>query len=892
MEMQGSVCEDIKRSVDLAGYVRGCGIKLERHGAKDLKGLCPFHDDHTPSLIVSPEKGLFHCPSCGAGGSVIDFAAKYKKSSVPEAIRELAGKVSPGAGSEGPKAPSAPVAELPLERQCELLEKTAGFYERSFANAAEGRSYLEGRGLTDAGLFTRHRIGFSDGSLLKALPRSGRMLEDLRALGVLLESGKERFLDCVVFPVLDAEGRIVTLYGRSLQGRRHVYLPRRSTGLFNCGAAKTYPEIVLVESVIDALSLEMCGVRNAVSMQGTNGLSEGDVRLLKELGVKRLLLLLDGDGPGRKASCELAARLSEHFSVADIPLPDGLDPNGCLLRHGAERLAAFLSSGTGALPAPHAPALANPHGGSVEPEGVQSPRPHAAIQNGCIRIGCGLRSYQVMGLERGQRNLKATVRAGKGGKLHVDTLDLYSARMRRQFAQDVCLAFEELPETLEADMARLLAACEEAASAAPGESGPAGESRAKESVPEMSPAERAEAEELGRSGTLVERILADFVKCGLVGEETNKLLCYLAMTSRKMEEPLSVLILSSSGAGKTALQDAALAFCPPEDLVKLTSLSARALFYKERTSLKHKVLAIEEGAGAEEASYAIRNLISSDSLTSEVAVRDPQTGKLTTMSNTVEGPAAVFCTTTDPEVDPETKSRFLVTGIDESREQTRRILEFQRQRRSPEGLGDGIDTERALAVHRNFQRLLKPLKVVNPLVDKLAYSDDRLQGRRGQPQYLNLISAAAFLRQLGKESRRHEAGGKEVLFIEVDEKDVELGNRLALEILGKTLDELSIPARNLLEQIESFVEGRVGELRKCTPGTPMRKSDIPFTRRELREFTGWTSTRLHIHLKELVSMEYILIDCGRGNSLQTYKLIYDGQGKDGEKFIPGLAGGG
>ena len=351
---------------------------------------------------------------------------------------------------------------------------------------------------------------------------------------------------------------------------------------------------------------------------------------------------------------------------------------------------------------------------------------------------------------------------------------------------------------------------------------------------------------------------------------------------------LSVLILSSSGAGKTVLQDTALNFCPPEDLVKLTSLSAKALFYKEQASLKHKVLAIEEGAGAEDASYAIRNLISSDGLTSEVAIRDPQSGKLTTMSNRVDGPLAVFCTTTDPEVDPETKSRFLVTGIDESREQTRRILDFQRERHTVSGLQVNLEKKKILHVHRNFQRLLKPLAVVNPHIDKLSYSDDRLQGRRAQPQYLNIINTVAFLRQMQKQASTCQAtgsaGGKNkpaeaLRYIEVDETDIEIGHKLAVEILGKTLDELSIPARDLLDLIDKMLSGKVEKMRSSQSHSEaaLFKRDLTFTRRELREFSGWTNTRLHNHIKELVSMEYIIMEGGRINSIQTYKMLFNGK---------------
>ncbi len=782
------------------------------------------------------------------------------------------------------KSSSLPaLTEIPLERQNELLERTISFYEKTFADAAECKEYLESLGITDAGLFSKHRLGFANGSLLKALPRSGKIIDELKTLGVLSNNGNERFHGCVVIPILDVEGNITTLYGQAMEGGKHIYLLKRQSGLFNCGIMKTYPEIIFVGSVLDVLSMEMCGIHNAVSIQNRNGLSERGIKLMKEHEVTKIILLLDGDKPGQDASIELMGRLSGQFSVKNIPLPDNMDPNEYLVKHGPEKLQSVFSLAA----APKAPAK--------EKIPIMESSCNSVAGNS-FSITFGLRKYQIVGLEKRQRNLRATIRAEKGGRLHVDTIDFYSAKMRKQLAQDICLSFEELPETVNADIKKLLTVCE--AQSDKRTSSFAKAATTDREAQSISLAEKQEAEAFGMSGKLIENVIEDFVKCGLVGEENNKLLSYLAMTSRKMEEPLSVLILSSSGAGKTALQDAVLDFCPPEDLVKLTSLSARALFYKEKTSLRNKVLAIEEGAGAEEASYAIRNLISSDSLTSEVAIRDPQTGKLTTMTNTVEGPASVFCTTTNPEVDPETKSRFLVTGIDESREQTRRILEFQRQRHSVEGLKDNLEIEKILRIHRNFQRMLKPFKVVNPLVDKLGYADDRLQGRRAQPQYLNLISTVAFLRQMRKQVRICTMNGgqgtevnKAIEFIEVDEKDIELGNRLALEILGKTLDELSIPARDLLGQLEKMIGDKFCELRKCNTGTPLRKSDIGFSRREVREFTGWTQTRLRTHLKELIDLEYVLVDGGcNGKTLQTYKFIYDGQGKDGSRFIPGAKG--
>ena len=297
---------------------------------------------------------------------------------------------------------------------------------------------------------------------------------------------------------------------------------------------------------------------------------------------------------------------------------------------------------------------------------------------------------------------------------------------------------------------------------------------------------------------------------------------------------------------------------------------------------------IEEGDGAEEASYAIRNLISAHELVIESTIKDLATGRLTTMENRVEGPSTVFLTTTNPETDPETKSRFWVTSIDEGRDQTRRILAFQRQRHTLDGLVGNMAVDAILKRHRNFQRLLKPVAVVNPYADRLTYGDDRLQGRRDQPKYLNLIKAVAFLRQMQKDVQHTTRNGEAVAFVLVDVEDVRIANRLAHEILGRSLDELSRPGRSLLMLLDEMVEAIVERLKKQNPDHAPSRTSVSITRREIREFTGWSHSRVHRYLKELVDLEYVLIDSGRNGTLSRYRLAYEGQGKNGERFMLGL----
>lgn len=889
--------DHLKQSISIEALCRLRGIKLRKHGSADLVGKCPFHDEDEPSFVVTPSKNLFHCLGCDAGGSVIDLVMKLDCLTFREAVLRLMtdnGLVTTAAETAKQKDDTPAVSPA---RAARLLERVAAIYEKNLPESPEALEYLKRRGLDNTEQLAAHRSGYANGRLHEILPQSGKVLDELKALGVLSRSGHEHFAGCVVFPVTDVDGNIVTLYGRHVGDgpKRHVFLPKRHTGLWNAPVLKTYPEIIAVESVLDALSVEAAGFPNVVAIQGTNGLHDGDIADMLRYGVGRVLLMLDGDKAGAEACDKIERRITTHadldagatpVGVALRILPDDHDPNSFLLAFGKEKLSELILCERGVLPETFNPPSCGPGGGhpgsaadALRDEGQRdTPREPSQMldADGSFTVSCGQRHYRLMGLDKAQRKLKVTVRVEHAGRLHVDTLDLYSARSRRTLSQDLCRLFEETPEIIEADITKLVKRCEAVRVTA--EADPA-------AAPILTAKEKDQAAEFGKRPDLFDAILADFEACGLVGEEANKLLCYLAVTSRKMSEPLCVLILSSSGAGKTALQDSACGFVPPEDLVKLTSLSGKALFYKDRMSLKHKVLALEEGAGAEDASYAIRNLISAGELVVEAAMKDPTTGRITTMTNRVEGPTDILMTTTNPELDPETKSRFIVTAVDESREQTRAILAFQRQR---EGL-DGLFTSRAvddtLKRHHNFQRLLKPLSIVNPIHGELSYADDRLQGRRDQPKYLALIRAVAFLRQLQKPIRTDKRNGETVEYIEVDAEDVKLANRLAHEILGHSLDELSRPSRNLLLELEKMVRERLGDGDQEEGGSLHRAS---FTRREIREFTGWSNYRVHIHLKELVEFEYVSVETDRVNNTYRYRLLYDGQGKDGSRFMLGL----
>ena len=721
-----------------------------------------------------------------------------------------------------------------------LMLRTAECYHQNLMREPAAFAWLKERGLHDPDLIRNLRPGWCDGRLIAALPEDGTLLTRMEEMGLLRPEGTcrvECFENSIVLPVCDPDGAVMGFWGvRVTDGA--IQTTSNCPALWNLPAAKRFARVFLTSSILDGLALYAAGMLNVLAM--TNGtLAESDAAALKLLGVQQLDLLF-----------QPAEGLRRVFrSIPSAWLDTRADPLTLLRTDGPAKVAAALEG---------APRVAL--NAAVPSEDAIQPIP------GGFAVMMGARRYEILGLCHQRSRMKAALRLEHDGRLFVDTIDFYSARERKRLAAGLAAELHQPPHQAEADVDRLMRICERKEDAEP---------PASSGGYVMSRQEREDAETFGRRHDLMEQISADYRACGLVGEENNKLLCYLAAVSRKLTHPISVLILSSSGAGKSTLQDAILAFCPPEDVVHLTSLTGRALYYKGRLSLKHKILALEESAGAQHASYAIRNLISAGELVIETTVRDQATGQLTTVQNRVEGPTSVFVTTTDPEVDPETASRFLITGVDESREQTRAILEAQRK--AVEVVRPcGEERAAVLQRHRNFQRLLRPLRVINPLAQELVFADDRLQSRREQPKFLGLVNAVALLRQMQKTVKEEEAGG----YIEVDEEDVRTAYRIAKEIFGHRLEELPRVSLDLLILLEQMVL-KMSEAGGCG------RDDVRFTRRQVREFTGWAAIRVDRYLKRLIELEYVLVQRAAWNR-HDCRLAYAGEGRDGAPFLMGM----
>ena len=463
-----------------------------------------------------------------------------------------------------------------------------------------------------------------------------------------------------------------------------------------------------------------------------------------------------------------------------------------------------------------------------------------------------------------------------GPAFHADTLDLDSARQRGAFVKQAAVELGLRDETVKRDLGKVLLKLEELQEI---QIRKALEPKRKAAT--LSDADRDAALDLLRDPRLVDRILADFERCGMVGEETNKLVGYLAAVSRKLDEPLAVIVQSSSAAGKTSLMEAVLAFVPEEDRVRYSAMTGQSLFYMGEGDLTHKILAIAEEEGAERATYALKLLQCEGELTIASTGKDPTTGRLVTQEYRVQGPVMIFLTTTAIEMDEELLNRCIVLTVDEEREQTRAIHRLQRERQTLEGLLARRDRDAILKLHRDAQRLLRPLLVANPYAPELTFLDDRTRTRRDHVKYLTLIRAIALLHQHQRPVKTVQHGGQQVEYVEVTLDDIALANRLAHEVLGRSLDELPPQARRLLLLLDRMVAEGCGR-------SGIERSAFRFNRRDVRDATGWSDFQVRTHMEKLVELEYVLVLRGGRGQLFSYELLYDGHGQGGEPFLVGL----
>jgi DNA primase len=872
------VIDEIK-SFPLAAFLERDGLALKSQG-KDLLAHCPFHQDKTPSFVVSPDKNLWHClGACGVGGSIIDYvmqrdAVGFKKA--VEVLQET--QIRPQSTMSMPQDDIADFDICHTEPQA-WLQHAIKLYHDNLVTNPNALAYLESRGLNHPDLIKTFQLGYSAKNLGSILPsrasKEGKQVRELvRQIGLTTERGLERFSGSIVVPVINS-AQVLEIYGRKTAPANklrsgtplHLYLPRKHQGVWNLDSLANQNAVILCESLIDAMTFWAHGFKYVTCSYGVNGFTESHLHAFKNKGIKRVLIAYDRDAAGDKALFSLAALLKENGLEAwQVKLPPGLDVNEFALQ-SSEPKDALNTVLLQAKPINNESEFVNKtEAGAATPE----PENQLKITDNDVRLTLGERQYRIKGLDKNKtpEQLKINLMLRHHDAMHVDAIDLYHAKQRKQFIEQAAAECDVEARVLKSDLGTLLLKLEALQDQEA--------TQDKQETIELSQAEKDEAFALLQNPQLLKQVLIDFEHMGVIGEDSNKLVGYLACTSRKLDKPLAVLIQSSSSAGKSSLMDSILRLMPTEEALEFSAMTGQSLFYMSDSSLKHKILAISEEEGITQAAYALKILQSAGELTMASTGKDPITGQLVTQEYKTEGPVALFMTTTSIDIDEELLNRCLVLTVNESREQTQAIHRQQRKRRTLDGLLQKVAQDKLVTLHQNAQRLLRTLYVVNPFAEQLSFLDHQTRTRRDHEKYLTLIESIALLHQYQRPVRTIEHMGKHIEYIEVTPSDIEQANALANETLGRTLDELPAQTRKLLEMIYEW-----GHIVADSQGIDL--DDCRFTRKQLRDSFGWSDTALKVHLARLVELEYIVTHKQGHKQRLHYELLY--RGEQGDSFM-------
>ena len=846
--------DKIKENIDIVELFNLFGIKLTKKGSNYM-GCCPWHEDKTPSLSVDKTKGLYNCFGCGESGDSFSLVMKMKGLDFKEATTFLKDftNTSDLSSITSITEPKPKNLELELVKPVEtslvneqLLERVKDYYFSQIQGSNKALNYLQSRGLNDNSLIKHYEIGFSNGSLKSVL--SEKQIQELKHLGILTDKGHETLLNHLVFPLKNSKNQVVGFYGRSINSSsklKHKYLKGEHRGLLDRMVLEVYKdEIIITESVIDGLSLKKLGYDNILPCYGVNGFSEPHLIEFKNRIIKSITIAFDSDESGVTGSKNLREKLlKEGFRVREITVPKGKDWNDYLLQGGTkEDIDELLNSIT---------------------FDEKNKKPFEVdYKEGKYTFSFKDTTYRVAGVkEVFVSNLRVNIKAEKESKNYLDNVDLYSARSRNGFTERLATTLDLPSIQIEKEIVQII--------------------EYLESVRDKALLEEVETEvilsasdkELGLSfltnPNMFQEIVDDTETLGYVGESLNKQLIYLAASSRLLDDPISVTVISESASGKSYLIDTVKKLIPEEDVISMTTLSEQALNYLPEDALINKFMVMGEAVHSDVIDHQIREMLSSKELSRMVTTKDEKTGKMTTKTVRKDVVVSTVMSSTKTDINPENASRVFVINTDESVEQTKRIHSRQREKYSLKRYkSKAKDIPEIIRKHKSAQRMLKNYLIVNDFVEHLTFPDSLMRTRRDHERFIDLISTVCFLRQYQKEIQTEIIDSETVKYIVCDIEDYIIASGIMRSILSATLINLPKGALTLYEEIRKLCKS-LADAQGVDP------TEIGLTQREIREGSGLPQMFVKRNIRELTDYEYIKKPSLTRGKRGSYHLIRD-----------------
>jgi DNA primase len=859
---------DIKQQLSIDQVLDHYGLKPDRNNRLH----CPFHPDHTPSMQIYPQTNTFCCFSsnCTAGtGDVIQFIELMEKCTRHEALMN-ATQLAQGSQPLPPRPspPETPTNIEDLTREA-ILTKVFSYYKQGLPRTKKAVDYCHHRCLD----YTKLELAYNSGGL-HVESKNHHLIKSMTAVGLLKPHPHHGYYvwakDCILFPLKSQDNKIISFYGRSIsndEDSRHFYLPNRK-GLYPGYPNPSTTKLIITESIIDAASLlqqsSITESYSIVALYGTNGLTEEHLQAIQQLQhLCEIILMLNADDAGRAATEKHVATLHQllaEVQISVVNLPDGEDVNSVLQGHDdagilhhliSERkpfsfqLKEKILTSDQALESPSAATTPAPT--TLPPDTkFLTNNPELLIYDNCeLRIEV-LGGIKITGLDRMRVTLKV-LHKQKAKQPVWHSLDLYHHGQREQAVEAITDSLDTSTSSTMHTLAELTSALEhyrlqriEALQAKP------------EGVKEMTHAERQAAIKELQHPNLLQRTAQLLEQCGIVGEQHNSMISYLIYCTRKQAIPLHVMFLGSSGSGKTYLQERISELMPPEDRIEITQITDNALYYFKQEELKHKLILIEDLDGAMTVFYPLRELQTKRRISKTVTLKDSK-GNLKTITLTVEGPVCVSGCTTKEKIYEDNANRCILLYTDMSKDQDRRINEYQTKLSAGE-----INHERDRQYQRlfqNMQRLLKPITIINPYAKYIQLPEAVFKPRRTMTLLLGFIEAVTFYHQYQREVKKD---GNGTLYIETTTSDIEQAFRLLQEVLFSKSDELTKATRDFFESIKRLLQ---------QTGTDT------FTARQIREQERINPGNMKRYLAELSRYGYIRGSGNRYRGQYEYRVV-------------------
>lgn len=869
---------EIKSRLTLAMVLHHYGLKPDKHHRLH----CPFHEDKTPSLQVYYKTHTAYCFSAncrthGKSMDVIDFIMHMEKISKGEAIRQAVTMLS-GA------SPKAVTAEH-LTRTA-ILTRMFSYFRNAVHNSKPAQDYLQKRGLDPVFLAScGSPVGYNSGQYHHGSRRDESLIRSCVEAGLLLPFGtnsrnpsqpsyKSFGKECICFGLKNRAGQVSGMYFRSTvndKDSRHYYLKDRS-GLYPHYPQPHTKQLILTESIIDAATLlqheEVSNAYSLLALYGTNGLTEEHREAVSQLkALEEVIFFLNGDEPGRKATAKHAETLrvlKPEIKITQVNVPENEDINSLaqshdpgIFTHLLEKRSLFFSTEKES---------SNPEASTLNPES-----PSLNTRNPFkIAYKTDTACYYIQGgVSKVLDSMKVTLVIEKTDTIkgHPDSVsvwgslksrnkvDLYEDKQVEKLCKEVAEKLNLRKDILEADIYKLTDLLDDYRE---NELLKSSESENPEhhgaDIP-LTVHERQQIENFGKKENLIQNLNNLLGKAGIVGEEKNRIFLLIIAASYKMPETLHALIQGSSGSGKTRLLKQISDCIPAEKVTRLTRVSDKVLYNYPEKYFMNRLLCLEDIDGlSEEAEFAFRELQSNGELNSATSSK-LENGQIVAGQKTVRGPIASLACTTRGEIYEDNMSRCFLIAVDESMEQTRRIIEYQNKRAA--GLIDKQEEKRVTTFVQNFIRELKPYEVLNPFANQIHLPEEAHKIRRLNDLFQSFVKMITVLNQYQR--RRDE---RSRLITEI--ADIETAVEIMFESIVLKVDELDGSLRQFYEKLKTY-------LKKAYKGS---HDKIEFTQREIRQYFNLSKAQCSRYFTQLTEFEYITTKQGHNLRKVTYKVDY------------------